>query len=99
MIIQPVEFKVLVKLIEIGEKTVGGIIIPDERHDRDQWAQTEAELIAVGGNAFEDWNEKGPIPKVGDRVLVSKYAGERPDKDESNPHRICMDKDICAILR
>lgn len=99
MTIQPVEYKVLVKLEQIEEKTRGGIIIPDERKDRDQWAQTEAELIAVGGNAFEDWNSKGPIPVVGDRVLVSKYAGVRPDNNENNPLRLCMDKDICAILR
>ena len=97
--IVPVEYKVLIRLDAIEQKTAGGIFIPDERKDRDQWAQVEGELMAVGGDAFKDWNGRGPIPKVGDRVLVSKYAGERPDKDESNPHRICMDKDICAILR
>ena len=93
----PVEYKVLICLDKLEERTVGGIIIPDERRDRDQMAQTEATLVAVGGNAFEDW--KGTIPKAGDRVLVAKYAGERPDKDESNPYRLCNDKDICAILR
>lgn len=96
--IQPVEYKVLIRLDAIEQKTAGGIFIPDERKDRDQWAQTEAELMAVGGNAFEDWKDD-PKPQPGDRVLVAKYAGERPSKDESNPHRICMDKDICAILR
>ena len=70
--------------------------MPDERRDRDQMAQTTATLKAVGGNAFSDWD--GDIPQVGDRVLVSKYSGERPDKDENNPLRLCMDKDICAIL-
>ena len=95
--IVPVEYKVLIKLDEMQKTTSGGIIIPDERHERDQMAQTEATLIAVGGNAFEDWN--GDIPVVGDRVLVSKYAGERPNKDESNPYRLCVDKDICAIIR
>lgn len=92
----PVEYKVLIRLDELQRKTAGGIIIPDERYDRDRMAQTEATLIAVGGNAFEDWGE--PIPKPGDRVLVSKYAGERPNKDENNPYRLCNDKDICAII-
>lgn len=96
MTIQPVEYKVLIELDVLEEKTIGGIIIPGDRLDRDQMAQTRATLVAVGGNAFSDWD--APIPKVGDRVLVSKYAGERPDKDESNPQRLCMDKDICAIL-
>ena len=95
--IVPVEYKVLVKLEEMEKTTVGGIIIPDDRHERDQMAQTEATLIAVGGNAFEDWN--GDIPVVGDRVLVSKYAGERTNGKDDNPFRLCVDKDICAIIR
>lgn len=95
--IKPVEYKVLIRLDVLKEKTAGGIIIPDNRLDRDQMAQTEATLEAVGGSAFEDWNEKGPIPKVGDRILVTKYAGEAPGKDEDGL-RLCMDKDICAIL-
>ena len=94
--IQPVEYKVLIELERLEEKTIGGIIRPIERLERDQMAQTTATLIAVGGNAFSDW--VGPIPKVGDKVLVDKYAGVRPDRDESNPLRLCMDKDICAIL-
>lgn len=94
--IEPVEYKVLIELEKLEEKTIGGIIIPDARLERDQMAQTRATLIAVGGNAFSDWI--GTIPKVGDKVLVDKYAGTRPDKDESNPLRLCMDKDICAIL-
>lgn len=98
MQIIPVEYKVLIQLDAVEEKTAGGIIMPDDRREREEWAQTEATLLAVGGNAFEDWKDD-PKPVPGDRVLVNKYAGERPDKDESNPHRICMDKDICAILR
>lgn len=94
---QPVEYKVLIRLDQLEQKTAGGIIIPDERRDRDQMAQTEATLVAVGGNAFEDWGE--PKPKPGDRILVAKYAGERPSKDENNPYRLCNDKDICAIIR
>ena len=26
-----------------------------------------------------------------EKVLVAKYAGELPDKDENNPLRLCMD--------
>lgn len=96
MKIIPVEYKVLIRLDVLQEKTAGGIILPDERRERDQMAQTEATLEAVGGNAFEDWGE--PKPKPGDRVLVTKYAGEAPKQGEDGL-RLCMDKDICAILR
>ena len=97
MNIIPVEYKVLVQLESKEKVTAGGIVIPDMRHERDQMAQTKATLVAVGGNAFSDW--EGPIPQVGDKVLITKYAGERPDSNEENPLRLCMDKDVCAILK
>ena len=87
--IQPVEYKVLIELDVLEEKTSMGIIIPANRLERDQMAQTRATLIAVGGNAFEDWGD--PKPKVGDRVLVQKYAGERPDRLQKGSHA----EDLC----
>lgn len=96
--IQPTEFRVLIRLDPVEEKTQGGVIIPEVRQDRDQMAETEATLIAVGGRAFEDFGS--PIPQVGDRVLVRKYAGETPKAgDPTDLYRICNDKDIVAVLR
>ena len=94
----PVEYKVLIKLDPVEEKTVGGIIIPDNLSERHQQAETYATLIAVGGNAFTDPDWRAPIPKPGDKIVVDKYAGE-PLKagDIENLYRLCNDKDICAI--
>lgn len=95
--IQPTEFRVLVRLDPVDEKTEGGVYIPDTRQDRNQMAETEATLIAVGGRAFEDFGE--PRPVVGDRVLVTKYAGETPKAgDFTDLYRICNDKEIVAVL-
>lgn len=92
----PVEYKVLIKLDPVEEKTTGGIILPEDTSERSQMAQTYATLIAIGGNAFEDW--KDPKPKAGDKIVVDKYAGLPPKAgDITDLYRLCQDKDICAI--
>ena len=73
--IEPVEYRCVVRLDTLkdddgDQKSAGGIIIPQDRTDRDQMAYTKATLLAVGGNAFGDW--EGRIPQVGDRVMVAK---------------------------
>ncbi len=93
---EPVEFRCVIRLDPAEEKTIGGIIIPDDRRDRSQMAATRATLLACGGNAFEDW--KGLIPAPGDRVEVSKYAGVTREADPTDWVRIIQDKEILAVL-
>ena len=95
--INPVEFKVLIMLEPTPEKTEGDVHLPDEYQERQQAAATSALLVAVGGNAFEDWN--GMKPEPGDLVLLNKYSGQPPKAgDLRNLYRLCNDKDICAVL-
>ena len=95
--IHPTEFRCLIRLDPTDDKTEGGVYIPEARQDRNQMAETEATLIEVGGRAFEDFGE--PRPVVGDRVLVTKYAGETPKAgDFTDLYRICNDKEIVAVL-
>ena len=94
--LHPVEYYCLVKLDPVEEKK-GSIILPDDRQDKDQMAQTYATLIEVGGNCFADWLE--PIPTVGDRIVINKYAGQTPKAgDFTDLFRLCTDKDIVAIV-
>ena len=90
----PVEFKCVVKLDPIEEKSSGGIIMVDA--DRKQMAHTKATLLDVGGNAFEDW--KGRIPKPGDRIMITKYSGITKEADPTNLIRVIHDKEILAVL-
>lgn len=93
--ILPVEFKVLIEPEIVEEKTLGGIILAPITKEREQMAQVRGILIAVGGNAFEDWNDK---PKVGDKVYFGKYAGYIIKGGNGKEYRLCNDKDICAII-
>ena len=52
--ITPVGDRVLVMPDVIEEKTVGGIIIPNEHRDKHQLAQMSGVLVAVGPDAWMD---------------------------------------------
>lgn len=99
--INPTEYKVLIAPVEVDQKTKGGIIIPDETKDRDQFAQMKGMLIAVSPLAFtyDDWNgQDAAKPKPGDSVLFAKYAGAVVDGKDGKKYRIVNDKDIAAVL-
>jgi chaperonin GroES len=95
--------RLVVKPIDIAEtdatlksaKSAGFILPNDKENERMQHAQIEGELIAVGGNCFDDW--KPPLPKIGDRVIYDKYAGFIK-KVGGEDYRIISDTDILAIL-
>ena len=101
--IRPVEYKCLIKPYAIEETDAAiksakeaGIIFDDTSSNREQMAQCVALLVAVGGNAFEDW--KGEIPKNGDRVTIAKYAGVSVLGCDGRGYRLVSDKDIAGIL-
>jgi len=101
--IQPVEFKCLIKPYAIEETDEAlksareaGILLPPVENDREQMAQCIALLVAVGGNAFEDWQD--PKPKPGDRINIAKYAGVEALGADGRGYRIVSDKDIAAVL-
>jgi chaperonin GroES len=96
--IQPVECKVLCLLDEVKEKTSGGIILPDSVKQDQKLAQVKATLVAVGGNAFKDPTWLEPVPKIGDRVYVAKYAGIYVEGVDEVVYRLCNDQDIAAII-
>lgn len=100
--VQPVEFKVLVKPSEVEVDPVlararsQGLQLPPEVLEREFAAQIVAEVIAVGGNAFEDW--KPPIPQVGNTVLIAKYAGITLKGADGIEYRMLNDKDLSGII-
>lgn len=93
--IVPVEYRCVVKLDAVDNKK-GSILLPEDRVDRNQMAAVHGELIAVGGNAFHDWNE--PVPKVGDRVVIKKYGGQFTEADPGDLYRLVQDKEILGVL-
>jgi co-chaperonin GroES (HSP10) len=94
--IQPVEDKLLL-LPDEPSSVIRGIIKPDVVREKEGLAQVRALLVAVGGNCFEDWDD--PIPRVGNRVMVMKYAGiQGIEGSDGRTYQLCVARDITAIL-
>lgn len=100
--IHPTEYKVLIQPVKVEEKTKGGIILPEEHKDREQFAQMEGTLVAVSPLAFTYANDtewaKADRPKPGDKVLFAKYAGAKVTGRDGKEYRIANDKDVAAVL-
>jgi chaperonin GroES len=91
----PVEYKILIEPEEVELKSAGGIVLATATTEKEKMAQVRGKLIAVGGNAFEDWKE--PIPKIGDNILYAKYAGIVVKGKDGREWRLANDKDVTAI--
>lgn len=99
--ISPTEYNVIVKVMEIEEKSKGGIILADDTKARRQAMATRAELVAVSPLAFtyENWPEGSVPPKVGDTVIITKAAGVEVEGLDGKVYKMLKDKDIGAVLR
>ena len=91
----PVEYKVLV-LPDVPKEQIGSIFVPETVRDKEKHRAVKAILVAVGGDALEDWAD--PIPEVGDSVYVAVGAGLFYDGKDGRTYRIINDKDIAGIV-
>ena len=89
MQIKPLADRVLVKMVEAEETTKSGIVLPGSAKEKPQ----VAEVLAVGPGTEEVKMEV----KVGDKVLVSKYAGTEV-KVDGKEFTIMKQTDILAIV-
>lgn len=71
MTIKPLGDRVVIKMVETEETTKSGIVLPGSAKEKPQYA----EVVAVGPGGVVDGKEVVMEVKVGDKVLLSKYAG------------------------
>ncbi|NLZ39345.1 MAG: co-chaperone GroES [Firmicutes bacterium] len=72
MRIKPLGDRVVIKPLEVEEKTASGIVLPEKAKEKPQ----EGEVVAVGSGRILDNGTRVEMDvAVGDRVLFSKYAG------------------------
>lgn len=71
MNIKPLADRVVIKMLESEETTKGGIVLPGAAKEKPQLA----EVVAVGPGGVIDGKEVKMEVAVGDKVLMSKYAG------------------------
>jgi chaperonin GroES len=94
MKVRPLADRILVKREEPSETVRGGIIIPDTAKEKPQ----EAKVVAVGPGKVDDAGKRTPLElKVGDRILVGKYAGTEV-KIDGVEHLIMREDDVLAVI-
>lgn len=93
MTIKPLADRVVVKMVESEETTKSGIVLPGSAKEKPQ----VAEIVAAGPGAVEDGKKIPMEVKVGDKVLLSKYAGTEV-KYDGIEYTILKQGDILAIV-
>lgn len=93
MTIKPLADRVVIKMVEVEETTKSGIILTATAKEK----PSVAEIVAVGPGGLVDGKEVTMNVKVGDKVLISKYAGTEVKLDE-NEYTILKQSDILAIV-
>ena len=85
MTIKPLLDRVVLKVEEAEEKTKSGIILSSAAQEKPQFAS----VVAVGPGGVVDGKEVKMCVKPGDKVIVSKYAG----------NEVKIDGEECTIVR
>ena len=94
MKVKPLHDRILVKRIEAEEKVKGGIIIPDTAKEK----PLEGKIVAVGSGRLDDNGKRIPLEvKVGDRVLIGKYAGTEVKIDDVE-HVIVREEEVLGVI-
>lgn len=93
MTIKPLQDRVVIKMLEAEETTKSGIILTSAAQEKPQIA----EVVAVGPGGVVDGKEVKMELKVGDRVLISQYAGTKV-KLEGEEYTILSQNDVLAIV-
>ncbi len=71
--LQPLQEYVLLEMVELEEKTHGGIIIPDTAKEKPQYGK----VVAIG-------NIENPGITIGDNVYFKKFSGSEVEHDGKN---------------
>jgi chaperonin GroES len=93
MKMKPLGERVVIKMLETEETTKSGIVLPGTAKEKPQVAQ----VVAVGPGGYIEGKEVKMEVKVGDKVLISKYAGTEVKIDDQE-YTILKQSDILAIV-
>ncbi len=93
MNIKPLADRVVIQMQEAEETTKSGIILAGSAKEKPEVAQ----VVAVGPGGIVDGKEVVMELKVGDKVLISKYAGTEV-KIDGEEYTILRQSDVLAIV-
>ena len=94
--VTPIAYTVLVEVEKPAEKTAGGIYLSDTSREREAMVNTVGTILEMAESSFseEHWN---PKPKIGDKILFEKLAGQQIEVNGKNA-RLIKDEQVRAIV-
>jgi len=96
--IEPSGHRIVVLPIEKERKTESGIVLTDAYADREDMAQIEAWVVAVGPSAWADQKVSGRWAQPGDKVLIAKFSGLYHTGPDGKKYRVINDLDVVARI-
>lgn len=93
MTLRPLSDRVVLKSVEVEETTKSGIILTASAQEKPQIS----EVVAVGEGGIVDGKEVKMIVKVGDKVILGKYAGTQVKLDGTE-YTIVRQDEILAVV-
>ncbi len=94
MNLKPLGDRLVVERQEAGEKTKGGILLPDTAKEKPQIGK----VVAVGeGRLLKDGKRKELQVKKGDTILFTSYAGDE-FKLADKKVLLMREEDVLAVL-
>ena len=95
----PAGWRLLLLPKPVQDKTASGIYLPDQAQDISRYTTQVCYVVAVGPDCYTDplRFSNGPWCKVGDWVLVTKYAGSRFTYKDTE-FKIFNDDEIIALV-
>lgn len=93
MTIKPLADRIVIKMTEAEETTKSGLILAAASKEKPQ----VAEVVAVGPGGVVDGEKVDMYLKVGDKVLLSKYAGTEVKVDDVE-YTILRQYEVLAIV-
>ena len=89
----PLADRVLLKPIEVEETTKSGIILSTAAKEK----SIISEVIAVGPGGMVNGKEVKMTLKVGDKVIIAKYAGHDVELD-NQAYTLVNESDVLAVV-
>lgn len=93
---EPANNKVLVLPDPVSTHSAGGIAMPADLIEKQEYAQIFATLVAIGPDAWKD--RKTPAAGVGDRVMIAKFTGQIFTGPDGRRYRVIHDLDIIGKI-
>lgn len=89
----PLADRVVVKPVEVAETTKSGIILSAAAKEKPAFS----EVVAVGPGGYVDGEKVEMNVTVGQKVIISKYAGTEINLDDEE-YTIVKQSDILAVV-